>query len=129
HADGEPVSPLAARLAVSLGAHKLVLTDPRGGWGDPARSFADVSDPQRRYAEDLAARGDGELVPAIEAALAGGVPSVNLCRPGNLDPELFTFDGTGTLFTRGGYVGVEPLRVGDLPEVERLVAQGTADGL
>src|SRR5699024_6557432 len=72
---------------------------------------------------------DGRLVPAIEAALGGGVLSVNLCRPGDLDPDLFTFDGTGTLFTDGGYLRVEPLRVDDLAEVERLVARGTADGL
>lgn len=128
-ADGEPIVTVAARLAAALGAHKLVLTDPLGGWGEPARSFADVLHPEEGYAAELADRAGGRLVPAVEAALAGGVLSVNLCRPGDLDPELFTFDGTGTLFTSGGYLGVGPLRVRDLPEVERLVARGTADGL
>ena len=59
----------------------------------------------------------------------GGVTNVNLCRPEDIDRELFTFDGAGTLFTSGGYVELGPLRVDDLPAVERLVAQGTADGL
>lgn len=128
-ADGESIVAVAARLAAALGAHKLVLTDPGGGWGDPSRSFADVRHPEEGYRSALAERAGGHLVPAIEAALAGGVRSVNLCRPGDLDPELFTFDGTGTLFTDGGYLRVEALRVHDFPEVERLVARGTADGL
>ncbi|MGN6693920.1 MAG: GNAT family N-acetyltransferase, partial [Aquihabitans sp.] len=46
-----------------------------------------------------------------------------------IDHELFTFDGAGTLFTSGSYVALDRLRVDDLPAVERLVAQGTADGL
>jgi len=128
-ADGEPVAQVAARLAAALRARKLVLTDPEGGWGDPACSFADVAAGDRGFDAALADRQGGLLVPAVEEALAGGVLSVNLCRPGDLDPELFTFDGTGTLFTSGGYLRVEPLRVRDLAEVERLVAQGTADGL
>lgn len=128
-ANGESIVTVAARLAAALGAHKLVLTDPEGGWGIPPRSFADVRHPESGYGEALADRAGGRLIPAIEAALAGGVRSVNLCRPGELDPELFTFDGTGTLFTDGGYLRVEPLRVDDLAEVERLVARGTADGL
>lgn len=128
-ANGEPVVTVAARLAAALGADKLVLTDPEGGWGQPPRSFADVQQPEEGYRHDLAHRADGRLVPAVEAALGGGVHSVNLCRPGELDPDLFTFDGTGTLFTNGGYLRVESLRVDDLPEVERLVARGTADGL
>src|SRR5690606_11675526 len=97
-------STVAGRLAASLRALKLVITDREGGWGDPSRSFADVQQPSQGYAEALAHRQGGRVVPAIEEALRGGVTSVNLCRAEDLDRELFTFDGTGTLFTSGGYI-------------------------
>lgn len=120
---------VAAALAVSLHALKLVITDPGGGWGRPPRSFADVVTHAAAFEAQLAERQGGAVVAALTEALAGGVTNVNLCRPADLDRELFTFDGAGTLFTSGGYVELGPLRVDDLPAVERLVAQGTADGL
>lgn len=122
-------STVAAGLATAVRALKLVITDPEGGWGDPPRSFADVLDPGQGYQEALAHRQGGRVVPAIERALAGGVTSANLCRAEDLDRELFTFDGTGTLFTSGGYLRLDRLRVDDLPAVEALVAQGVADGV
>jgi amino-acid N-acetyltransferase len=122
-------APFAAELAVALRAHKLVITDPAGGWGRPPRSFADVVTHGDAYVSQLADRQHGEVVAALDAALAGGVGNVNLCRPDDLDRELFTFDGAGTLFTSGGYLELGALRVDDLPAVERLVAQGEADGL
>lgn len=120
---------VAAELAVALRALKLVITDAAGGWGRPPRSFADVVTHAAAFEAQLADRQGGAVVAALTAALAGGVTNVNLCRPADLDRELFTFDGAGTLFTSGGYVELGPLRVDDLPAVERLVAQGTADGL
>ena len=122
-------STVAAGLATAIRAVKLVITDLDGGWGDPPRSFADVLDPGQGYQEALARRQGGRVVPAIERALAGGVTSANLCRAEDLDRELFTFDGTGTLFTSGGYLRLDRLRVDDLPAVEALVAQGVSDGV
>lgn len=127
--DPAAATTVAGQVAASLRALKLVLTDPEGGWGEPPRSFADVQQPTQGFIQDLAARQHGRVVPAIEVALAGGVTSVNLCRAGDLDAELFTFDGTGTLFTSGGYIRLDRLRAVDLPEVLQLVAQGTTDGL
>ena len=120
---------VAADLAADLRALKLVLTDPGGGWGNPARSFVDVHDPARGFEAALADRQGGAIVAAVRTALAGGVTSVNLCPPQDMDEELFTFDGVGSLFTSGDYLRLDPLRVDDLPAVEGLVAQGTADGL
>lgn len=119
--------PLAAELAGDLRALKLVVTDPGGGWGSPARSFVDVDDPSFEAA--LADRQGGAVVAAVRSALAQGVTSVNLCPPQHVDQELFTFDGVGSLFTSGDYLRLDPLRVDDLPAVEELVAQGVADGL
>ncbi|WP_421119034.1 GNAT family N-acetyltransferase [Aquihabitans daechungensis] len=120
---------VGARMAVALRARKLVLTDERGGWGRPPRSFADIETHADAFQAQLADRQGGAVVAALQAALDGGVVNVNLCRPEDIDRELFTFDGAGTLFTSGSYVALDRLRVDDLPAVERLVAQGTADGL
>ena len=120
---------LAAEVAASLRAAKLVLTDTAGGWGRPPRSFADVARCTPELDAQLAVRQGGAVVAAIHRALDGGVTSVNLCRTEDLERELFTFDGAGSLFTLGDYVRVGPLRVDDLAAVERLVEQGTADGV
>jgi amino-acid N-acetyltransferase len=120
---------VAAELAAAQRALKLVVTDPGGGWGNPAKSFVDVHDPARGFEAALADRQDGAVVAAVRTALAGGVTSVNLCPPQDVYEELFTFDGVGSLFTSGDYLRLDPLRVDDLPAVEELVAHGTADGL
>ncbi len=124
----EEVARTAAELAASLRATKLVVTDPDGGWGRPPRSFADVQVCDDAMGEQLAGRQHGAVVDAVRRALSGGVTGVNLCRAEDLDRELFTYDGAGTLFTQGSYVELGPLRVDDLPAVERLIDQGTRDG-
>lgn len=121
--------PLAADLAGAIRARKLVITDPGGGWGRPPRSFADLATHAAAFEAQMANRQGGAVVRAVRCALDGGALNVNLCRPEDLEAELFTFDGTGTLFTSGGYMELGPLRVDDLPAVERLVAQGIDDGL
>ncbi len=121
--------PVAADLAAAMRARKLVITDPDGGWGRPARSFADLATHARAFDAQLASRRGGAVVAAVRTALDGGAVNVNLCRAVDLEEELFTFDGSGTLFTSGGYLDLGPLRADDLPAVERLVAQGIADGL
>jgi amino-acid N-acetyltransferase len=120
---------VAAQVAVAVRAAKLVLTDPAGGWGRPPRSFADVATHEDAFRAQLAERQGGAVVEALARALGAGVGNVNLCRPEDLDRELFTFDGAGTLFTSGGYLELSALGVDDLGAVERLVAQGVADGL
>ena len=120
---------VAAELATAVRALKLVVTDPEGGWGEPPHSFVDVTDRESDHRDALADRQGGVVVPAIDRALDGGVLNANLCRALDLDRELFTFDGTGTLFTRGGYLRLDRLRVDDLPAVESLVDQGVRGGV
>lgn len=116
--DGDP-APVAARLACRLGVTKLVITDPSGG---SDRSFAAATD-----LEALAAVAP-VVAEAAGEALACGVDGVNVCRIADLDTELFTFDGAGTLFTAEAYVRTTPLRADDLPVVGQLVARGVAEG-
>lgn len=120
---------VAATLAAELRALKLVVTDPGGGWGLPPRSFADLTTHREAMIAQLGGRREGRVVRAVLDALEGGVTNVNLCRAADIDEELFTFDGVGTLFTSGSYVELGPLRVDDLPAVERLVGEGIADGV
>ena len=119
----------AAQLATRLRADKLVLTDAGGGWGTPTRSFADLEDLDGAVDTDESAVTERRpVMQAVREALAGGVSSVNLCRIDDLDTELFTFDGSGTLFTHDGYIRVAPLTLDDLPVVEELVAHGVDEG-
>ncbi|MBS1849246.1 MAG: GNAT family N-acetyltransferase [Actinobacteria bacterium] len=109
----------AADLAARFGVTKLVIADAAGGCG---RSFASLED-----VESIAGSRP-KLAAAIRSALESGVDGVNVCRADDLDTELFTFDGAGTLFTRHGYVQVDRLGVDDLGVVEQLVARGVAEG-
>lgn len=125
----DAVPDTAGFVASRLRATKLVLTDAGGGWGDPPRSFVDLSRHQQELGQALRDRGASSLLPAALAALRGGAASVNLCRPEDVEVELFTFDGAGTVLTLGHYIELTTLRVDDLPALERLVAQGVADGI
>lgn len=116
--DGDPAL-RAAELAVALGVSKLVLTDAAGGL---AKSFASLED------LDRTALSRPVVAQAVREALEGRVAGVNVCRAVDLDTELFTFDGAGTLFTIDAYVQVARLGADDLPVVEQLVARGVAEG-
>lgn len=123
------VARTAGAVCAYIRASKMVLTDPAGGWGTPPRSYADIDAHHDPLASHLAGRGLADYVPAALEALAGGAYSVNLCRAEDLEFELLTFNGRGTVLTQGRYLHVEPLRVDDLPAVEALVARGVASGL
>lgn len=109
----------AAQLAGRLGVYKLVLIDDRPDWGG---SFASVDDLEPIASDRPTA------VQAITRALNDGVGGVNVCRADDLDTELFTFDGAGTLFTADAYVQVTRIGADDLPAVEQLAARGVAEG-
>ena len=123
------VARTAGAVCAYIRASKMVLTDPGGGWGTPPRSYADIDAHHDPLASHLAERRLDDYVPAAQQALAGGAYSVNLCRAEDLEFELLTFDGRGTVLTQGRYLHVEPLRVDDLPAVEALVARGAEGGI
>lgn len=128
-AEPDGVTETAGFVAAGLRAAKVVLTDPGGGWGNPPRSFVELGIHRNTLALEMRQRGAGNLLPAAERALRGGASSVNLCRAEDIEHELFTFDGRGSVLTLGGYVHVTTLRVDDLPAVEALIAQGVRDGI
>ena len=121
---------VGADLAAALRALKLVVTDPGGGWGRPATELRRRRDPAEAFeAASWPTARTGRWWPRSARARRVASPTSTSAGPRTSTEELFTFDGVGTLFTSGDYLGLGPLRVDDLPAVERLVAQGTADGL
>jgi amino-acid N-acetyltransferase len=134
--DGPALGP-ACRIAERLRVHKLVIVDPAGGLLELGRRRA-ISFLDESALDVLLAAGEAEfqgmsrrrgLLEEIGRVLAAGVGSVNLCRIGALERELFTYEGSGTLFTRGAYCRVERLGIDDFDEVERLIERGQREGL
>ncbi|MGU3294661.1 GNAT family N-acetyltransferase [Williamsia sp. M5A3_1d] len=128
-ADASAVARTAGSVSASVRASKMVLTDPGGGWGTPPRSFADIDAHRDRLVAHLAGRGLDDFVPAAHESLAGGAYSVNLCRAEDLEFELLTFDGRGTVLTQGRYLHLASLQVDDFPAIEALVEQGVREGV
>jgi N-acetylglutamate synthase-like GNAT family acetyltransferase len=126
---------LAQRLAGRLRVHKLVLVQPDGGITSAAGtplSFMDetmltaVLQPGQAEWAGLAARRD--TLDAVRAALLAGVHAVNLCALDGLARELYTYEGSGTLFTCEDYCRIQRLGIDDFEEVERLIARGQREG-
>jgi amino-acid N-acetyltransferase len=124
------LAPACRDIAVRLGVSKLIWLDGQGGIereDGRRQSFAGLEELRAWLA-----RGEGgsrqPLLREIEAALAGGIPAINLCSPAGLSEELFTYAGSGTLFTCDRYVEVRRLGVDDYDAADALVARGVAEG-
>lgn len=125
----------AATLAAVLRIAKIVLVEPDGGLVATGSrlSFVDghVLDTLLRQGE-AEWTGLGErrrLLVAVDRALEDGVESVNLCTPGGVGEELFTYTGSGTLFTIDDYCHVGPLGLDEFGQAERLLERGRREGL
>jgi amino-acid N-acetyltransferase len=120
-------------IALRLGLSKLVWIDPDGGLsrGDGRRdSFIDLEE-LRGMLRDGTCHEPAQrvaLLSEIERALADGLPAVNLCSAGGLGDELFTYAGSGTLFTRERYIRVRRLTLDDFDAANDLVARGVSEG-
>ena len=54
--------------------------------------------------------------------------SINVCTLDGIARELFTYEGSGTLFTREDYCKVERLSLDDFHEVEKVLERGQREG-
>ncbi|MEE2678913.1 MAG: GNAT family N-acetyltransferase [Myxococcota bacterium] len=120
-------------ISLGLALSKLVWLEPGGGLlrGDGARrSFVDLEELERLLAAGARDESPGRrhLLLEIERILRGGLPAVNLCTAEGLDDELFTYAGSGTLFTRQRYVEVRRLGLDDYDAADPLIARGVAEG-
>ena len=60
--------------------------------------------------------------------LEGGLPAVNVCGADGLAEELFTYAGSGTLFTRDRYMTVRRLGIDDFDAAYDLIHRGVEEG-
>jgi N-acetylglutamate synthase-like GNAT family acetyltransferase len=118
--------------AMRLGIQKLVWIDRDGGIVRPdgeRTSFVHLAELQEILASPHRRSGRRDSVlREIEAMLLAGVPAVNVCSLAGLHDELFTYAGSGTLFTRERYVVVRKLGIDDFDAASDLIARGTAEG-
>lgn len=120
-------------LALRLGIFKLVWLDPQGGLrraGGERASFVHLAELEALLADPGRLEGSGRIALWEDAAeiLRAGLPALNVCSPAGLEDELFTYAGSGTLFTRERYVGVRKLGVDDYDAASDLVGRGVAEG-
>src|SRR5262249_25438932 len=124
----------AQQVAVGLRVYKLVYLDPCGGLMRDGKRLSGLPEPglpallrwEPREGAGLAA--GRPVLEAIHATLVGGVTSVSLCPMAGVGPELFTYEGSGTLFTRAEYCQIEKLGIDDFHEVERLLHRAAQAG-
>ena len=121
-------------LAVKLGVFKLVWIDRRGGLRAATgnrQSFLHLAELHSL----LEGEGGGlvntdrvELWREVSAMLEAGLPAVNLCSAEGLAEELFTYAGSGTLFTRDCYMSVRRLGIDDFDAAHDLIHRGVEEG-
>jgi N-acetylglutamate synthase-like GNAT family acetyltransferase len=122
-------------LAVALRIPKAVLVDPRGGLDAAGGRLSFVDE---NVLETVLLQGQAEwsglgdrrtLLVGVRDALDGGVEQVNLCPPEGVTEELFSYAGSGTLFTEGDYTRVGSLALDEYEQAERLLERGVRDGV
>ena len=120
----------AQELGSRLGVFKLLLLDRSGGLSDAdgeRHSFVEIHR-LRRALQNERSKVRRAIVRAAGRAIKDGVPSVNLTSPRQVYEELFSFLGTGTLFTETGYGRVRQVSIDDFEEVEALIIRGQNEG-
>ena len=124
----------ARELARKLGVFKLVWLDPDGGMRTKSGERlafvhrAELARAAGRSAASPDAAQRLRLWREIADMLDAGLPAINVCAPEGLGDELFTYAGSGTLFTRERYVTVRPLGVDDFDAAHDLLRRGVEEG-
>jgi N-acetylglutamate synthase-like GNAT family acetyltransferase len=130
--DVKDASSTITDVALRLGLAKLVWIDPAGGLTRESErvSFLDLEELSGllRAGPLAGSRVRGGLLGEIQRGLREGLPAVNLCTAEGLADELFTYAGSGTLFTSERYVDVRPLALDDFDAAADLVARGESEG-
>jgi N-acetylglutamate synthase-like GNAT family acetyltransferase len=120
----------AHQLAGRLRVFKLLLLDRAGGLVDNSgnrHSFVQIG--RVGYLlKGIRSAHRRALVHAARHAVDAGVASVSLVAPEQVYEELFSFSGTGTIFTEGGYGNVRPISIDDFEEVEALIIRAQNEG-
>lgn len=120
-------------LALTLGCFKLVCVDEEGGIRNAEGDVVSFVhwDELCDYLEKATPVVNSErfaLLNEIRIMLEVGVEAVNLCTLDGLSDELFTYAGSGTLFTHERYIEVRPLSIDDFDAANDLIQKGTDEG-
>jgi N-acetylglutamate synthase-like GNAT family acetyltransferase len=127
-----PFAEQIRELALRLGLFKLVWIDPQGGMRAPSGerlSFVHQDElrqllsQRRRIGRERVA-----LLREVDRLLGGGLQAVNVCTFAGLREELFTYPGSGTLFTRKRYIAVRDLGLDDFDAAYDLIGRGVEEG-
>lgn len=124
-------APACRDVALRLGVGKLVWLDRDGGVVGPggARlSFVHLEELRQLLATEGAKARRVTLLGEVERMLAGGIPAVNVCTLEGLADELFSYAGSGTLFTRERYMHVRRLGIDDFDAAADLMRRGVEEG-
>lgn len=126
------IADVALDITKRLGLFKLVRLSELPGVRDARgrrRSFVDLEELDELMATPTGSGPEQAVVLAeIRRLLEVAVPSVNLCRVDALGDELFSYSGSGTLFTRSRYVEVRRFGIEDYDAAADLIARGVAEG-
>ena len=122
-------------VATELRVPKVVFVEPDGGL---VASGSRLSFVDGHVLDTLLRQGQAEwtglgerrrLLVAVDRVLEEGAESVNLCAPSAVADELFSYTGSGTLFTVDDYCRVRPLGLDEFAQAERLLERGQREGL
>ena len=120
------------RTATRLGLFKVVRISTCAGIHDETgrrRSFADLAELDRMLVNPKASTEQQRpVLLEVRKLLESGVPCVNVCHADGLGDELFTYSGSGSLFTRERYVNVHRFGIEHYDAAADLIARGIADG-
>jgi N-acetylglutamate synthase-like GNAT family acetyltransferase len=124
---------LARHVSSRLLLRKLVVLDPEGGLkrsSGERDSFVDLAELRATLATGAPSESERRrgLLAEIREALEAGLPACNLCSAAGLAAELFTYVGSGTLFTRERYVDVRRLGIDDYDAACDLIGRGVEEG-
>ena len=132
---GEDASGFAAacrRVTLKLKLSKLVWIEEAGGLSGPSGeriSLVDLEELRLLQAKgDQAARVRAPLLSEVAVMLESGTPSISVCSEEGVFQELFTYAGSGTLFTKERYTQVRDLGLDDFDAAADLIRVGTEDG-
>lgn len=125
-------APACRELVLRLGICKLVWLDRDGGIagaGGKRLSFVHRGELRELLQQGAPANQRRlALLREVAAMLDAGVPAVNVCTLEGLADELFTYAGSGTLFTPERYVLVRRLGIDDFDAAADLIARGVEEG-
>ncbi len=124
-------APACRDVALRLGVGKLIWLDRDGGLvgtEGTRLSFVHLEELQHYLAGDGTKARRLALLREVERMLVGGIPAVNVCSLEGLADELFTYAGSGTLFTRERYMHVRRLGIDDFDAAADLLRRGVEEG-